>query len=265
MSGGEDALGWLRDLCGRYEHEPVAVYRRRGSHAWPIEAADADDLERQLREGGHFLPLPKESASLANVIEVSLVDFLLRQVEGRDDIRLVRGTERGYPDLELTGSAFGDEHHAIDVKTARRAVTKAGRLNPKRTQSRITLYTGNTYFRHPELRWPGTFRPFQDYASHIDILAIYTLDEASDARVRDLELIVQEAWRIGSRQRSSTTREYIGAVDDIELLREGRGEFETANDFYRYWRRFHFKIGRTVEEQLKKLLKEQGGGSDRGT
>jgi Restriction endonuclease EcoRV len=127
------------------------------------------------------------------------------------------------------------------------------------TQSRITLYTGNTYFRHPQLPWSGSFRPFSEYATHLDILGIYTFVEESPWRVADLELIVQQPWKIASKQRSSTTREYIGAVQNIEALRQGRGEFETAEEFYAYWRKYKFKIGDVVQRQLDKLLSVRPG------
>ena len=123
-----------------------------------------------------------------------------------------------------------------------------------------TLYTGNTYFRYPQLRWPGTFRPFDEYRSHLDLIVLYTLDEDSLSRAKDVELVIQEAWKIGSRQRSSTTREYIGAVTRIEDLRAGRGEFETAEAFYAYWRKYSFKIGKAVQQQLDRLLAQQGAG-----
>ena len=114
-----------------------------------------------------------------------------------------------------------------------------------------------SYFRYPQLNWPGTFRPFQDYGSHLSLIAIYTLNEGSIGRIEDLELIVHETWRIGSRQRSSTTREYIGAVVSIDDLRAGKGDFGTEQAFYAYWRKFPFRIGRTVQQQLDKLLRDQ--------
>jgi hypothetical protein len=43
----------------------------------------------------------------------------------------------------------------VDVKVARRGPGRS-----RNTKSRITLYTGNTYFRYPSVRWPGTFRPW---------------------------------------------------------------------------------------------------------
>jgi hypothetical protein len=225
-----------------------------------MKAADAADLEAQLAHHGHLLPLPKEPAALANVLEVSIVDFLLDRVAATGgELKATRGGERFYPDLEISGPAVDGRFYAVDIKVAQRKVPK--KAQPTQTQSRITLYTGNTYFAYPTLHWPGTFRPFAEYAQHLDVIGIYTLNQASTFRVDDLELIVQEPWRIGSRKRSSTTREYIGAVQNLDDLREGRGEFKTAEEFYKFWRAFNFRIGGTVRNQLNKLLAQQNQGS----
>jgi hypothetical protein len=245
-------LNWLRTSCRAYAVEPVAVFRKRGPNAhWPATVTSEEHLFDTLTSGGYLLPLPKEPAALANVIEVSLVDYLIRCLEKTPDAQMRRGTERGYPDIEISGAAFGGGFHAVDVKVARRA------KNPKRTQSAITLYTGNTYFRWPDLDWAGTFRPFSEYKGHLDILAIYTLNEKTDARIEDFEIIVQEPWRIASTKRSSTTREYIGAVTSLEQLRNGQGEFSSPDEFYKYWRKFPFKIGPSIEKQLQRAIAKQ--------
>lgn len=101
-----------------------------------------------------------------------------------------------------------------------------------------------------------------EYASHLDVIGVYTLNKDSVGRVEDLELIVQPPWKIASRQRSSTTREYIGAVTGIDALREGRGEFASPEEFYAYCRKYKFKVGGAVQQQLDKLLK--GHQSDDG-
>ena len=253
MDSRSALLQWLRAAASRYRLEPIAVYRAGRTPQFPLTAKDEADLQVKLKSGGHFLPLPKEPASLANVLEVSLIEFLLQEIAKIEGAAAKRGTERGYPDIEITGSAFGGAPHAIDIKAARRKVTKGGNLRTQ-TQSRITLYTGNTYFRYPQLQWSGTFRPFRDYASHLSLIAIYTLNETTDARIEDLELIAHETWRIGSKQRSSTTREYIGAVKRLDDLRAGKGEFQTEEDFYVFWRKYKFKIGDAVKQQLDKLL-----------
>ena len=255
-----DLQQWLRTQCAEYRYDLRGVFRVAGSTSWPLTAADAEDLEAQLGRHGHLLPLPKEPAALANVLEVSIVNFLLSRVSATGgQLVATRGGERFYPDLEISGPGVDGAFFAVDIKVAQRKVTR--RLPATQTQSRITLYTGNTYFAYPQLHWPGTFRPFADYAQHLDLIGIYTLNQEAAHRVDDLELVVQEPWRIGSRQRSSTTREYIGAVLGLEDLRQGRGEFTTEADFYRYWRAYNFRVGRSVRNQLNKLIAQQGQGS----
>lgn len=244
-----DAVALLRHVCAEYSFEPVAIYKANGSHEWPLVAEDESELAAKLADGDHFLPLPKEPAALANIVEVAIVDYLEERLDGQD-VQLTRGTERGYPDLEM--SARGN-HFAVDVKVARRAVNKKGEPTG-RTDSRITLYTGNTFFMYPQLKWPGTFRPFGEYKGHIDLIGLYTLDHESPTRVRDFELLVVEPWKIASKQRSSTTREYLGAVDDIGRIRKEQGEFPTADAFYSFWRAHNWKIGKAVARQLQKLL-----------
>jgi hypothetical protein len=242
----------LRDVCARYEFEPVAIFKKSGNHPWPLVADDEGDLEAQLSDGDHFLPLPREPAALANIVEVAVVDFLLEHLD-KSEVEPTRGTERGYPDIELR---IGGSYFAVDVKVARRALNKKG-LPTGRTDSRITLYTGNTFFLYPTLKWPGTFRPFGDYKGHIDLIGLYTLDPTSPTRVRDFELLVVEPWKIASKSRSSTTREYLGAVDEISRLRTEQGEFKSASEFYSFWRNHPWKIGRAVQKQLQKLLATQ--------
>jgi hypothetical protein len=137
------------------------VVRVAGSTSWPLTAASAEDLEAQLGRHGHLLPLPKEPAALANVLEVSIVNFLLDRISASDgQLVATRGGERFYPDLEISGPGVEDAFYAVDVKVAQRKVAR--RRPATQTQSRITLYTGNTYFAYPQLHWPGTFRPFAD-------------------------------------------------------------------------------------------------------
>ena len=137
---GLDLKSWLRARCAQYTFDVTGAFHRLGTHEWPYElkAADGADLEEQLAAGGHLLPLPREPAALAKVLEVSLVDFLLKAADTEEGLESIRGTERGYPDIEFSGAALDEEFWAVDVKVARRANTK-DRL---RTESRITLYTG---------------------------------------------------------------------------------------------------------------------------
>ncbi|MHB1534028.1 MAG: type II restriction endonuclease [Acidimicrobiales bacterium] len=187
------------------------------------------------------------------MIEVALVDFLLDRLTQFPEAEGARGAERGYPDLEVDGARFGGDPRAVDVKMARIKVPQRG--EPTRTVSRITLFTGNTYFRYPQLPLGGIRRPFGEYQEHLDIIGLYVFDEDVKWRVRALELVVHEPWRIASRDRSSTTREYIGAVDLLEDLRAGRGSFASEQEFFEYWRNYGFKTPRMLTREIDKLLR----------
>jgi hypothetical protein len=258
MAGAIDLRAWLREQCASYRFELAGILQRVGRPIWPVSAITPSDLEQKLTDGGYLLPLPKEPAALANVLEVAIVDYLLTAAARSAGLHAVRGTERGYPDMEFSGEML-EGYEAVDVKVARRDNTKK-RL---RTNSRITLYTGNTYFKYPNLKWPGNFRAFQEYTRHLDIIVIYSLNEANAARLEDPEIIVQEAWRIASRQRSSTTREYLGAVNLITDLRDGKGDFETPEAFYAYWRKYPFRLSSQVQKELDKALREATNSSSK--
>ncbi len=251
MSSADPLLAWLREACSTYAFEPRAILRRSSREKWPLTARDYEALEEQLGAQGSLAALPREPAAIANVIEVSVADHLLRVAKAAKGVETRRGKERHYPDLEVAGPAFGNRVFAVDIKVARR--TAEG----KRTKSRISLYTGNTYFRYPDLKWPLTLRPFGEYAGHVDVVALYSHDPASLSGILDPELVAQETWRFGSRERSSTTREYIGAVTSVEAIRKGEGEFADEAEFLSYWRKFDFKIGKAVQKQLDKLLAER--------
>ncbi len=224
-------LDWLRDQVNGWEQSALGIFRlKSGQEQWPVQAVGPDELKEQLLQRGHLLPLPTEPAALANLIEIELREHLVAAAVGTPGVQIRLGTERSYPDLELSGEAFEDGCYAADIKCARRA--KSGTA----LQSRIALYTGNTYFLWPTLKFSGILRPFDDYAGHLAVLAIYDFHKDQPERISGLQMIVHESWRIASTKRASATREYIGSVQGIEQLVAGRGEFASAEEFEAYWR-----------------------------
>lgn len=185
-----------------------------------------------LLDDSRVLPLPAEPALIAKVIEVSMIEDLKRKAVG------VRGLDvfddlsgRGYPDLLLTGQALGGRKVAVDVKVARRKPRRIG--VPTVTQSRITLGPFDSYFRRPEQPIPGVGIAYGDMAWHLDLIILY---DYIDGDVENIETLVVETWRVASRRRSSTTRNYIGAVRNIDAVRAERGEFATQQEFLDFWR-----------------------------
>lgn len=168
---------------------------------------------------------------------------------------MTEGTQRSYPDLEFSGKMFGDGYRAVDIKCARRG--KSGtRLN-----NRIALYTGNTYFLWPQLKFSGILRPFGDYREHVSVVVIYTFDPALSERITEVQVVVHETWSIVSKARASATREYIGSVSTIDDLVAGTGEFASAEEFYDYWRHSarNWKKSPEAERLLRQVLNERDG------
>ena len=91
------------------------------------------------------------------MVEIELREHLVAAAGAASGVAIRLGTERSYPDIELAGPTFGDAIHAADVKCARRS--KSGASLP----SSIALYTDNTYFLWPQLKFSGILRPYADY------------------------------------------------------------------------------------------------------
>jgi len=246
-------LDWLRDQVNGWEQSALGIFRlRSGQEQWPIQAAGPKQLKEQLFHRGHLLPLPTEPAALANLIEIELREYLMSAAANTSEVEIRLGTERSYPDLELSGSAFGDGCYAVDIKCARRA--KSG----KRLQSRIALYTGNTYFLWPTLKFSGILRPFDDYAGHLAVIAVYDFHKDRPERISDLQMIVHKCWQIASTKRASATREYIGSIQDIDQLVVGEGDFGSLEEFETYWRAS--ARGWKKSPEAEKLLRRAIGG-----
>lgn len=198
------------------------------------------DVVAMVGSDGAIYPLPTESAAMANILETTLVKHLKVAAEGYEGVKVeLPSSDRVYPDIAFVGPALGGKVVACDIKAARRKETKRARTKTQ-TQSRISLYTGNTYFRDPNNNAQNIQRPFNDYALHLDVVVLYDFVKAPQPAVTNVELVVVEPWRIASRIRSSKTRNYIGAVTKISDIEQGKGEFDTKEAFYSYWRNYEW-------------------------
>lgn len=245
-------LTWLRQHTGKWQPSIVGVFREHALHEWPLAAGSPAELRSVLTESGHLLPLPSEPAALANVMEIELRKHLLEAALLTKGASAAEGTERSFPDLEFWGPKFGKGVHAVDIKCARRG--KSGlSLN-----NRIALYTGNTWFLWPTLKFSGILRPFDEYDEKLSIVVIYTFDPALPERITKVEVVAHETWRLGSKFRASATREYIGSVQKIADVVAGTGAFTSADDFYAFWRHStrHWKKSPEAERLLRLAIKK---------
>ena len=183
-------------------------------------------------------PLPTEPGTLGNILETTALGYLFERLRADpSNVMATRGGQRTYPDAELKGGILGQHLIALDVKVARRANLPARATVQRRTQSRITLLTGNTYFARPDLPHPSISRPYNSFTWHLDWVILFDIDPSADfPEVSNVESIISETWRIASKQRSSETRNYIGAVATIDALRAKQGDFDSREEFESFWR-----------------------------
>lgn len=186
------------------------------------------------------LPLPSESALIAKLMEVTLLTRF-RTVGLAVRGLVIDGAPSGrvYPDILLSGQRLGHRKVALDVKAARRAP------KGKRTVSRITLGPYDKYFRFPDRKMAGSWLPYGDIDHHLDAIVLY---DYLGGVISNVEALVVETWRVATRVRSSGTRNYMGAVMEIERLRREQGEFESEADFLSYWRNFPIGPIRAADE-----------------
>ncbi len=222
-------LRWLREQIEGWQPSAVGIYREYAEHDWPLSADSPAELRQRLTDAGHLLPLPTEPAALANVMEIELREHLVDAARDAEGVNVREGTQRSYPDLEFDGSALGSGYRAVDIKCARRK-------NPNRLNNSIALYTGNTWFLWPQLKFGGILRPFEEYQEHIAVLVLYEFDKNLPERITDVIVVAHETWRLASKRRASATREYIGSVTSVHDIVAGQGAFETPEEFYNYWR-----------------------------
>jgi len=175
-------------------------------------------------------PIPK------NIQIQALFEYLaikrLRGLAKVLDCKLIESENtRQYPDATLEGGKL-DKRAALDIKTTRR---KSGdRI------SGFTLGSYANYFRHPNRKMPFCRIPYGDFDEHWIIGFIYTWDEAADTlhMVSNLELMVQEKWKIASKATGTGTTTAIGSIKQIPRLRKGEGDFKSEKEFLRYWRSY---------------------------
>lgn len=226
-SDEQDLLTWLRERFADWTPQVRALIRIGDEDSLPIDTSSEEDFLDELEDRGWLLPLPDESAALSNLFETEILNIVHEALDG-DDVAIRKGGSRSYPDFELDGPFFRGGPHAIDVKCAR--------YKGESVESTIALYTGNTYFLFPELPFPGMLRTFGEYDERIAIVVLYRYRPDLLERFSDVRVAIQPSWRIAGTTKPSSTRHYIGSVNRVADIVDGRGAFATEQEFYDYWR-----------------------------
>lgn len=140
---------------------------------------------------------------------------------------------REYPDCTLQGEPLNNEIVAVDIKTGRREGDRTG----------FTLGSYWGYFRQPKRKMAGCRLPYGQFTQHWIVGFIYDWDEEADTlhMVSNIELIVQEKWKIASKSTGTGTTTAIGSIKKIEDLKNGNGAFKSEAQFLTFWRGYKRK------------------------
>ena len=181
------------------------------------------DTEKKLH------PIPK------NIQVQALFEYLalkrLEKIAEKFDCELIEASNaREYPDATLEGGKLGDRRIAVDIKTTRR-------IKPNRI-SGFTIGSYAGYFRNPDRKMPGCRIPYSKFTEHWIVGFIYDWNKNADTlhMISNVELIVQEKWRIASRSTGTGTTTAIGSIRNITRIKRGEGDFDSEEEFLYFWR-----------------------------
>jgi hypothetical protein len=155
----ESFKGLLRELVKRYEFDVQGLYMKDGS----------------------IRPLPRESAVVGKVLEVSIKEYLSRQLLQVNDLRcLAASSDRTYPDFTFDGSLVYPNRFAVDLKCARRNQERRPGLCTRSPSAPSTPSTT----RRPTEKVGNIMMPYGDYSAHLAVIALYDYANATAQNVR---------------------------------------------------------------------------------
>ncbi len=159
-----------------------------------------------------------------------------------------------YPDFTLLKNANDNKKIAIDVKTTYRnsngtfGYTLGGYTSFIRgTGSKNIVFPFSHYAEH----WVIGFVYDRVAAKKAAAEHVFSIDELQNIPLPfdNVEIFVQEKWRIASGSAGSGNTTNIGSINaTIEEFRSGSGPFESEEEFLEYWRGYE----RTANERLKR-------------
>jgi hypothetical protein len=143
---------------------------------------------------------------------------------------IIEGGAREYPEITAFGGKLGQGKIAMDIKTTRRV--------SKNRISGFSIGSYAGYFLHPERKLPGCKFPYGEFKQHWLIGFIYSWNPDVDSlrMVSNIEVVVNEKWKLASKFTATGTTFAISSVRDLERLRNGKGDFSSPAEFEAFWR-----------------------------
>lgn len=190
------------------------------------------DIKGMIDKDDNIKPLPKDSKVFTLIFEAKGKE-IIKSFACKHDLTMDESRTREYPDVTLKEKIFDGQMIAIDFKSAQK--------NENGTStSKMTLGSFMGYFCFPNKKMAGCPYPYGKYSQHWVIGFIYKWDTTKDTLniVSDLEVIINEKWKLSSKTKGSGNTANIGSITDIPKLKNGQGQFNTEKEFEEYWRNY---------------------------
>ena len=201
---------------------------------------------------GRIYPLGPDTKVISTIFE-NIARQAVASYAGQQGLTLYDAEKQNYyPDFTLAVDRQDQRKIAIDVKTTYKEVADA--------RFSFTLGSYTSFLRNGA---KNIVFPYREYAEHWIIgfvyrrtapgaavaSRIYSADElaAIPAPFTDVEVFVQEKWRIAGDKAGSGNTANIGSiVGTLPDFQQGNGVFQSEAEFLAYWRGY----GRTAAERV---------------
>lgn len=202
---------------------------------------------------GRIYPLGSDTKVLSTLFE-NIARQAVASYANQQGLTLYDADKQNYyPDFTLAKDRADQNKIAIDVKTT--YTEQAG------NRFSFTLGSYTSFLRNGV---KNIMFPYSEYAEHwiigfvyrrlaVEQSAVNRVYSASDlatipAPFTDVEVFVQEKWRIAGDRAGSGNTTNIGSINGtLADFQQGNGVFQSESEFLAYWRGY----GRTAEERSR--------------
>ena len=200
---------------------------------------------------GRIYPLGSDTKVISTIFE-NIARQAVRSYAVRQGLQLLEPDKQNYyPDFTLAASPVDQRKIAVDVKTTYK--------NNPYDSFGYTLGSYTSFLRNGT---KNILYPYSEYAEHWMIGFVYrriAVDPIAASRVytpairdsipipfTDVEVFVQEKWRIAGDKAGSGNTTNIGSITGtLDDFQEGNGVFQSESEFLAYWRGY----GRTAGDR----------------
>jgi len=192
-------------------------------------------------------PISLDTKLLSKILELTILPLLVDFCKKHGLEYYLAKSQIQYPDVTLEGKLLGMKKYALDIKTTYRTGTE------KNIRRGFTLGSFRGCLRDTRSTRYSRF-PYAEYKKHWILGIIYSRREGNDVKrvydlnelptiksvITDLEIILQEKYKIANFLPGSGNTANIGSITNLEKLRNGTGPFSEYGSelFEHYWRNY---------------------------